>query len=505
MAEAPTVRERLKEPPSPKLVESYYRPAVARAQRAVFGHEMWAHCAHALMLERQGIVARPPLTACLREVLALAEAGPAAVPVDFSQEDLYSYVEKQIIGALGAEVGGRLHTGRSRNDLNATTWRMALRERLLDLLDALAALRGTALRLAQEHAGTVMPGYTHSQHAQPITFGYWLLAAADALGRDHTRLAGALVHADQCPLGAGALTTSGFPLDRDFAARQLGFPALLEVAYDAVASRDDALEAASAMAILASLLSRLATDLMAWNTAEYAFVELADRHCAVSSIMPQKKNPAALEHIRAAAAMIGGAQAAALACTKNTPFGDVNDAVTAVNEPVLEAAERTTRVVLLFAEVLEALTLHPVRMARAAAEGFGSATELADAIVRERGLSFRVAHSVVVGVVRAALAAGQPADAITAADVDAAAQAVLGAPLGLSSEVVAEALDPAANIRARNLPGGPAPAEMARMIAAREAGLAAARSGLAAARGRIEAARTGCLAAAAILAGSRNG
>ena len=232
----------------------------------------------------------------------------------------------------------------------------------------------------------------------------------------------------------GILAVSRDVAVRDFAARQLGFPALLEVAYDAVASRDDALEAVSAMAILGALLSRLATDLMAWSTAEYAFLELADRHSAVSSIMPQKKNPAALEHIRAAAGMIGGAQAAALAMTKNTPFGDVNDAVTAVNEPVLEAAQRTTRLLRLFAEVLEALTLHPERMARAAAEGFGSATELADAIVRERGLSFRVAHSVVVAVVRDALAAGRPADAITTADVDAAAQAALGAPLlvGLS-------------------------------------------------------------------------
>ena len=501
MAEAPTVRERLKEPPSPLLVDSYYRPAVARAQAAVFAHEMWAHCAHGLMLDRQGIVARAPLAACLREVLSLAAAGPDAVPVDFSQEDLYSYVEKRIIAALGAECGGRLHTGRSRNDLNATTWRMALREKLLDLLAALAALRGTVLRLAARHAGVVMPGYTHAQHAQPITFGYWLLAAADALARDHERLAGALAHADRCPLGAGALTTSGFPLDRDFAARQLGFPALLEVAYDAVASRDDALEAVSAMAILGALLSRLATDLMAWSTAEYAFLELADRHSAVSSIMPQKKNPAALEHIRAAAGMIGGAQAAALAMTKNTPFGDVNDAVTAVNEPVLEAAQRTTRLLRLFAEVLEALTLYPERMARAAAEGFGSATELADAIVRERGLSFRVAHSVVVAVVRDALAAGRPADAITTADVDAAAQAALGAPLGLSPAVVAEALDPAANIRARGLPGGPAPAEMARLITAREAALAEAEAGLAATRGRIEAARRDCLGAAAALAG----
>ena len=501
MSAEPTVRERVKEPPSARLVESYYRPAVARAQTAVFGHEMWAHGAHGLMLERQGIVARPAIGACLREVLALAAAGPEAVPVDFAQEDLYSYVEKRIIGALGAEVGGRLHTGRSRNDLNATTWRMALRERLLEALEALAALRRTVLLLAREHAATVMPGYTHAQHAQPITFGYWLLAAADVLARDHRRLAGALAHTDRCPLGAGALTTSGFPLDREYVAEQLGFAAPLDCAYDAVSSHDDALEATAALAILGGFLSRLATDLMAWNTAEYGFLELADRHSAVSSIMPQKKNPAALEHIRAAAAMIEGANAAALACTKNTPFGDVGDAVTAVNEPVLDAATRATRILLLMEEVLGALTLRPERMARAAAEGFGSATELADAIVRETGLSFRIAHSVVVGVVREALAAGTPADAITTADVDRAAQALLGRPLGLSARAVAEALDPAANIRARAVLGGTAPAEMARMLDQRAATLAVDAAALAAHQARITDARAGCFAAARALAG----
>ena len=332
----------MKEPPSALLVESYYRGSVARAQRDVFDHEMWVHLAHGLMLERQGIVARPAIAACLAEVLAMAGEGPAGVPVDFRQEDLYSYVERRIVLALGPDVGGRLHTGRSRNDLNVTTWRMALRETLLALQTALLALRGTLLRLAGEHAEVVMPGYTHAQHAQPITFGYWLLSAADVLARDQTRLAGALAHADLCPLGAGALTTTGLPArPRLVTTELLGFAAPLEFAYDAVASRDDALEAASAMAVLMTFLRRLATDLQAWSTWEYGFLELADRHSAVSSIMPQKKNPVALEHARAAAGVVQGALLAALAATKNTAFADVNDAVTAVNEPVLDAALRT--------------------------------------------------------------------------------------------------------------------------------------------------------------------
>ena len=494
------LRERVKEPPSALLVDSYYRPAVARAQAAVFEHEMWAHCAHGLMLGRQGIVGREAIGACLREVLAMVAEGPDGVPVDFAQEDLYSYVERRIVQALGPDVGGRLHTGRSRNDLNATTWRMALRAQLLDVQRALLGLRGTLLRLAAEHADVVMPGYTHTQHAQPVTYGYWLLAAADVLARDHTRLAGALAHADRCPLGAGALTTTAFPLDRGMVADLLGFAAPLEVAYDAVASRDDALEAASAMAVLATFLSRLATDLMAWSTWEYGFLELADRHCAVSSIMPQKKNPAALEHTRAAAGMIQGALVAALACTKNTAFADVNDAVTAVNEPVLDAATRTRRILALMEEVFAGLTLRPERMARAAAEGFGSATELADVIVRESGMSFRMAHNVVAVVVRDALVAGLTADAIRSADLDRAATALFGKPLGVPEAAVAQALDPAANIRARTVLGGPAPAELARMLAARRDALARDAAAVDGIARRITAARDRCQAQARAMA-----
>jgi argininosuccinate lyase len=501
MAEAGNLRERVKEPPSALLVDSYYRGAVARAQALVFDHEMWVHLAHGLMLERQGIVGHAAIAACLREVLAMAEAGPESVPIDHRQEDLYSYVERRIIAALGPDVGGRLHTGRSRNDLNATTWRMALRSALLEVQRGTLALRGTLLRLAAEHAGVVMPGYTHAQHAQPITFGYWLLSAADVLARDQRRLAGAFAHADCSPLGAGALTTTAFPLDRALTAALLGFAAPLESAYDAVASRDDALEAAAAMALLMTFLSRLATDLQAWSTWEYGFVELADRHSAVSSIMPQKKNPVALEHLKAAAGIVQGALMGALSATKNTAFADVNDAVTAVNEPVLDAATRTRRILALSEEVFAHLTLRPARMAQAAAEGFGTATELADVIVRESGLSFRNAHTIVAVVVRGALEAGRNADAITTADLDRAAEAAFGQRLGIPAAAVAQALDPAANIRGRTVLGGPAPESMERMLAARQTALAADAAAVGAVAQRIATARQRCFAEARAMAG----
>jgi argininosuccinate lyase len=468
-----SIRERVKRPPAPAMVESYYGPALERSFLYQFDMEMWVHLAHCAMLERQRIIAAADAAAIRRALLDLHAAGPTALTVDHALEDMYSYIERHLTRTLGPEVGGRAHTGRSRNDLHVTTWRMTLRGLLGEVLAALHGLRRVVLDQARRHAGTVMPGYTHWQHAQPVTLGYYLLAFADALARDFARLRAAYDRTDRCPLGAGALATTAFPLDRAFTAEALGFAGLVEVAYDAVSSRDDAAEAVAACAVLTTGLSRLAVDLQAWSTYEYRFVELGDQHCAVSSIMPQKKNPAALEHIKATAAMVAGALTSVLAASKNTAFADVSDGVTALNEPAIDAAVRTRRILALAADVLGAITVFPERMAAFAATGYGTATELADVIVRETGLSFRMAHNIVATVVAGAIASGRAANEIEAADLDAAAERLFARRLDLSAEVVRAALDPAENVRRRSVTGGPAPENMQAMLAARDAALAA--------------------------------
>ncbi|HEY8370974.1 MAG TPA: argininosuccinate lyase [Thermodesulfobacteriota bacterium] len=491
------LRERVKLPPSELFVESYYRPAVGRSFQYLFEVETWIHLAHALMLGRRRIVSRGDVRRILEALLELSEAGPEALEVDFTQEDLYSYVERWLVRRLGPEVGGRLHTGRSRNDLHTTSWRMALRASVLETLSALADLRETVIRLAGKHLDTVMPGYTHTQHAQPITLAYYLLSVADLLARDHRRLRAALTETDRCPLGSGALTTTAFPIDRVWTARALGFAGVVEVGYDGVSARDDVHQTCAALAILMTNLSRVAFDLQAWNTAEFRFVEIGDQHASVSSIMPQKKNPAALEHIKAATGMVTGALVAALACTKNTSLSDVNDGVTAINEPVLDAAMRTRRVLRLAAEVLEALTVNADVMLRAAQVGYGTATELADVIVRETGLSFRMAHNIVAGVVREAIEAGKTAVEITAADLERMSQKLFGQPLGISEKAVAGALDPVRNVRIRTVLGGPAPANVRRMLAARRRDLARDRADLGRTAARIAKARERVFALAA--------
>jgi argininosuccinate lyase len=469
--DAVSLRERVKAPPAKALVEAYYGPAIANGIKFLFAHEMRIHLAHVLMLADRNIIARAHAASILAALLDLQAKGPAILDIDYGQEDLYSYVERHIVRVLGPDVGGRMHTARSRNDLNITTWRLALRERLLAVLGDLAVLRTTVLRLAAEHRSSVMPGYTHTQHAQPISLGYYLLAYADVLARDAQRLRGALGHCDVCPLGAGALSTTAFPIDRAGVAAALGFANVMEVAYDCVSSRDDIHEAVSAAAILMTGISRVATDLQTWNTAEFGFIELADQFSSVSSIMPQKKNPQALEYAKSAAAHVTGALTTVLACSKNTSFGDVNDGVTAPNVPALEALDRTRQTLVVLEGVLSTMSVRPEAMRHAAAIGFGTATELADVIVRETDLSFRKAHNIVGRIVRETIEAGKTAMDMTSADLDRAALVLFGQKLGISAGAVRIALDPTANIAARSVTGGPAPDAVAAMVSAREADL----------------------------------
>ena len=487
-AGAVSLRERVSSSPAQSLVESYYMHGIAAGLRFQYQPEIRIHLAHAVMLEEQGIVSDADIGAIVGVLLRLRSEGPELLEIDYRQEDLYSYIERFIVSELGPETGGRLHTGRSRNDLHTTSWRMALRSRLLNLLEAVLDLRSTMLRLAGDHVNSVMPGYTHTQHAQPITLGYYLVSAADLVGRDFRRLAAALRCADRCPLGSGALSTTGFPISRETTRDLLGFADLVEVAYDGVSSRDDVHEAAAALAVMMTGLSRVGTDLQLWNTMEFGFIEFDDTYSSVSSIMPQKKNPAAMEHLKAVAAMATGALSTVLATGKNTSFADVNDGVTALNVPCLDAMERATQAIVVLEGALSTLKVRTETMLRAATIGYGTATELADVIVRETGMSFRMAHNIVGWVVREAIAAGRTADEITSEDIDTASEALFSRRLGLSAAAVSEALDPAANVRSRRITGGPAPERMREMLAARAEALAADRDTIGAVRDRLTAA-----------------
>ena len=287
--------ERLGQGLADEVRELIYRPRLAREVAHGVDHLHAVSQAHLLMLLETGLIDADAASTVAREMLALEEAGPAALPNDPALEDLYFNYETALTRRLGGTLGGSLHIGRSRNDIGATTDRMRARIELLALLDGIGDVRRALLEGARTHADVVMPGYTHMQPSQPVTFGFYLLGPAAALAREADRLLAELDRMDASPLGAGAMAGTSFAIDREVTARLLGFARVSEHSQDAVASRDWMISLASINASIAVLWSRVAQDLYIWSTMEFGLIDFSDRVAGVSSIMPQKKNPVVLE------------------------------------------------------------------------------------------------------------------------------------------------------------------------------------------------------------------
>jgi len=358
-----------------------------------------ASLAHARMLSGTGIISTTDLAAIERGMRAIAaeiERGEFVWRRDL--EDVHSNIEQRLIALVG-DAGKKLHTARSRNDQVATDLRLWLREAIDALTAQLRALREALLDLAGKHAATIMPGFTHLQVAQPVTFGHHLLAYEAMLARDSERLADCRRRVNRLPLGSAALAGTSFPIDRERVAADLGFEALCENSLDAVSDRDFAIEFAAAAAIVMVHLSRFAEELVLWSSPPFGFVRIADRFCSGSSIMPQKRNPDVAELIRGKSARVIGYATALLVLMKAQPLAynkdDQED-----KEPLFDTVD-TLADCLAIATDLVSSGLKPVpqRMRAAAKEGFATATDLADYLVR-RGLSFRDAHEAVARAVR---------------------------------------------------------------------------------------------------------
>lgn len=448
-------------------------------QEVLFTPQMQIHLAHCLMLKDQQIISDEVAQRLLTELLTLCEAGSPIVTTN------YLHLEQHLVSVLGADVGGQLHTARSRNDLGVTAWRMVLRELLLNVRDSMLNLRETLLTKADEYAETVMPGYSHSQHAQPITLGYYLAAFADVLARDAHRIESAYTTTNRSPLGAAALTTTGFPIDRQATANRLGFDGLVENALDAVASRDDAEEASCALAVLGVHLARTAEDLFVWHTLEFGFIEFGGEYTGGSSIMPQKKNPGILELIKRQSGYLIGTSTQVLAAARGAWFTDAGDAKEAGNDPLLSATDSAIACLEILSGALRTMEIKPDRMLKLAQIGFGTMTEVADTIVRETGRSFHVAHDIVGRTVAVAHQSGKLADEITPEMLEDVSRELLNEPLGVSRDAILEALNPVENIRRRTVTGGPAPSELRRMLSQRQAQLIEDRNRLTSERERL--------------------
>lgn len=404
--------------------------------------------AHATMLAAQGIITegdRDAILTGLDAILAEIEAGD--FPFSEELEDIHLNVEARLKARIG-EAGGRLHTGRSRNDQVATDFRLWTRKSL-DLFDALLSdLMAALLDQADAHADTIMPGFTHLQSAQPVTFGHHMMAYLEMFSRDRSRMRDCRVRMNESPLGAAALAGTPYPIDRDMTADALGFDRPMANSLDAVSARDFALEAMSAASICAIHLSRLAEEIVIWTSAQFRFVQLTDAFTTGSSIMPQKRNPDAAELVRAKVGRIMGSLTALTIVMKGLPLAYSKD-MQEDKEPVFEAFDALELALRAMAGMVRDMTPDEKRLAEAAGAAFSTATDLADWLVMNLNMPFRDAHHVTGRIVALAEGKGLTLDALSMSDMQAVEMRI--------TDAVFDVLSPLASATSRTSYGGTAP------------------------------------------------
>ena len=424
--------------------------------RRLAAEDVEASRAHAAMLGATGIVSDSDARAIREGLLTiLSEIEGGGFAFSTALEDIHMNVESRLKDLIG-EPAGRLHTARSRNDQVATDFRLWVRRQCDATVDALTALMRALVAQAEAGAELAMPGFTHLQTAQPVTWGHHMLAYVEMLDRDRGRFRDARARMNECPLGAAALAGTSFPIDRAMTAAALGFDRPMANSLDAVSDRDFALEFLAAAAICATHLSRLAEELVIWSSAQFRFVSLSDRFSTGSSIMPQKRNPDAAELVRAKPGRITGALVALLTVMKGLPLAYSKD-MQEDKETVFDAADALMLALAAMTGMAADMAPQPERLRAAAGAGFSTATDLADWLVRRLGLPFREAHHVTGALVRAAEARG-----VDLADLD--LETLQAAHPGITAEVH-EVLGVDRSLASRTSYGGTAPVRVREQVA----------------------------------------
>jgi argininosuccinate lyase len=415
--------------------------------------------AHLVMLAAQGIVSGADAHAIREALDRVSQDEIRSVAYDGTYEDLFFYVERLVVNGCGDDVAGRLHTARSRNDIDMTMYRMRQRELILGLLAATFSLRKSLLDLADAHRQTILALHTHTQRAQPSTVAHYLLAVVEQLERDGARLQAAFESTNRNPLGACAITGTGFPIDRDLTSALLGFSGPTCNTYGSIATVDYLLESTSAATVLLTGHGRFVQDMLLWSTAEFGYLRLGDGFVQGSSIMPQKRNPVALEHARAIGSKALGQAQAIVITAHNTPFGDIVDTEDDLQPLVFAMFRDATRTVQLVAAAMSSAQFDAPSLEARAGNGWTTLTELADTLVREHGLAFRKAHAIAAHFVGGRQR--HPDRGLAALLADASAD-VLGTPLAYTDDQLTQILSPRHFVELRRIYGGPAPDETAR-------------------------------------------
>lgn len=411
--------------------------------------------AHARMLCHCGIISTQDLEDIQRGLSQIENeiiAGEFVWQLDL--EDVHLNIEKRLTTLVG-DAGKRLHTGRSRNDQVATDVRLYLRHAIDDLLQLIKALQTALLDLAQHHTHTVMPGFTHLQVAQPVSFAHHLMAYFEMLKRDAERLADARRRVNRLPLGAAALAGTSYPIQREYVAKLLQFEGVCENSLDAVSDRDFAIEFSAAAALVMTHLSRLSEELILWMSPRFGFIDIADRFCTGSSIMPQKKNPDVPELVRGKTGRVNGNLVALLTLMKSQPLA-YNKDNQEDKEPLFDTVDTLSQTLRIYADMMRGITVKPEAMRRAALQGYATATDLADYLVK-KGLPFRDAHEAVALAVRFAEQRGSDLAELTLEELQSFST--------LIGDDIYAVLTLEGSLAARNHIGGTAPQQVEAAIA----------------------------------------
>jgi argininosuccinate lyase len=418
--------------------------------------------AHARMLAAQRVITAQDLADIERGMAQIrAEIDEGRFEWKLELEDVHLNIEARLTALVG-DAGKRLHTGRSRNDQVATDVRLWLRGEIDALAPLLASMQRALLELAAPHTQTILPGFTHLQVAQPVSFAHHLLAYVEMFARDAERLADARQRVNRLPLGAAALAGTSYPLDREAVARALGFDGLCMNSLDAVSDRDFAIEFCSWAAITMMHVSRLAEEIVLWMSQNFGFIDLADRYCTGSSIMPQKRNPDVAELARGKTGRVYGHLTALLTLMKGQPL-TYNKDNQEDKEPLFDTVDTLAATLRIMSEMVSGIVVKPEAMAHAAKKGYATATDLADYLVK-KGVPFRDAHEVVAAAVKAGLQQGKDL-----ADLPLATLQQFHASVG--EDVFEQALTLKASLNARKVQGGTAPERVREQIAAHRARL----------------------------------
>ena len=417
--------------------------------------------AHLVMLAEERLIPRQDVAAMLKALREMENQGVETVRRQVGGT-MHSG-EQYLIRCLGEEVGGRTHLGRSSGDLRAVWRRCRQRDCLIDMMREINNLRAALLQVAEDNLDTVMPGYTHSQHAQPVTLGHQFLAWVCTLERGFQRGDTAYQRVNQSPAGAAIMTGSDFPLNRHRTAELMGFDGVLKNTYDAILNEDVALDSFLAVTSIHLSLSRWASDINFWYTSEAGYIDVPDRFCGTSSIMMQKKNPDSLEYIRGAVAESMGGLQTAFAVQK-AASGDPTMDLRYMDSALFRSFELAVRHLRWLTQLIPEIEVKRERMREMAASHWAQATDVAGALVREKELPWRTAHQIVGILVRYSYDRGLKPQDVTTALLDEASMEYMGEPVGLSNELLRQALDPLEFVNRRTLYGGPSPEECQRRL-----------------------------------------